>query len=620
MRRTISLVWKEWHETGPLFWIAMGVFVGLPIIGGVEGMFYPPHRFVFDGSAWVTALGGVLAVFVGAGAACRDFGDHLEDFWRSRPVGAARWMLVKYLVGLAVVIVACGLPIVLEPWLNSRRVVDEMLLRPEAILVPQLCVSAAIYSLAFLAGCLVRRTAQAAMLGLTAMLLVYFLPMVVGRLSWLALDEVFADKVPAGRLGGFAGGMLSIAAAASLAALAAVAWGWRIESRREMLYGSVSAVLLILMATAGLSAGTNLPILQEVSLPAGEIVFDTLLLDAPADGGRVNEQRVLIAAQVPPANEDGKNLFSLPDARNWTWHRYVATVGETGMRLEPAEGKDVDRGIPFSAKEIFERGGFEYRLGWESELVHAHQPYNSVSRWFLESRRAGADEFKEWPIGFKADKGEEAQYQGANLYLWKDRLYLIGPRLVVCDVSEAGRPRVILDRSWAYRPQRVEFGEQELTIALPPLPGVGAEQRLAAAMVGQEAFDGEVLCGTAQNSRDRLCAYRLASLSEDRATFRMIGQYERSILQRTLLPRLFGGLRLENGLLYLETGFGETRYFYVFDTRGSRPMRLVGHIAVAWKPAATPRAWENTSICPLPDGRAVVGEGNQIWLTGAPSE
>jgi hypothetical protein len=514
-------------------------------------------------------------------------------------------MLVKYAVGLAVVIVACGLPIAAEPWLNSRRVLDEMVLRPGAILVPQLCLSAAIYSLAFLAGCLVRRTAQAAMLGLAAMLLVYFLPMVVAPLGWLALGNVsgvFDNGVPAGRMMGFAGGMLGIAGVALLAALGAVAWEWRIESRREMMYGSVSAALLILVATVGISAGTDLPILQEVSLPAEEVVYDMGLVDG----------RVVVAVEVPPPIKD----------HDWLWKHYIVTVTGAGMQMKQDQGSDVAGAGPIGWRRV-ELGGVRYQLGFERKVVARDtegRPLD-ICRWHLETRNLAAGtgtDWSIWPIGFESEAGKNNAYDDAHLYLWKDHLYLIGPRLIVCDVSEAGKPRVILDRSWAYRPQWVEFGEQELTIALPPLPGVGAEQRLAAAMVGQEAFDGEVLCGMAQGAQDRLCEYRLWSLTEDRATFRLVGQYERSLLQRTLLPRLFGGLRLENGLLYLETGLNDTRYFYVFDTRGSMPMRLVGHIAPAWNPAITPRGWENTSICPLPDGRAVVGQGNKIWLTGAP--
>ena len=35
MKQLTSLVWKEWRETQAYLWIGLGIFLGLPAIGGV---------------------------------------------------------------------------------------------------------------------------------------------------------------------------------------------------------------------------------------------------------------------------------------------------------------------------------------------------------------------------------------------------------------------------------------------------------------------------------------------------------------------------------------------------------------------------------------------------------
>src|SRR5438045_685863 len=101
MKHLSRMVWKEWSECRVFLWIGLGVFLGLPIIGGLEGMAQYSHRYEIFTSPWVTTLGGFF-LLVAVAATCRDLSDGVEQFWRSRPVGVVRWFLVKYLVGLTV--------------------------------------------------------------------------------------------------------------------------------------------------------------------------------------------------------------------------------------------------------------------------------------------------------------------------------------------------------------------------------------------------------------------------------------------------------------------------------------------------------------------------------------
>ena len=190
MNRFRSLVWKEWREARAFLFIALFAFLGLPLIGGLEARMVTP-RFGLVISPWVTTLGGVLAVFVAVGVSCRDVAGRLEDFWRSRPIGVMPSLLVKYCVGLAVVLVSCMGPLLIEQIVDRNESPN---FPPEGAVMlvwgPFLWI--AIYSLAFLLGILVRRVAHAAMLGLAMLLLVYFLPMVLPPLKFLSITHVVA--------------------------------------------------------------------------------------------------------------------------------------------------------------------------------------------------------------------------------------------------------------------------------------------------------------------------------------------------------------------------------------------------------------------------------------------
>ena len=294
MRQAASLIWKEWRESRTYLWIAIGVFIGLPVISGVEAIFQHWRRFEVSTSPWVLAFGGVLAVFVAVGATCRDFNGHLDDFWRSRPISTTRWMLMKYFVGLVVVLAACLLPPIVELGINRwKDALPEVL--PLVVCFP--FIWTALYSVGFLSGCLVRRTAHAAMLGLAALLLVNFLPMVLPPLHWLDVSATVPMTIPDlsdwqrvsatadhwrqlellmrlfGPLLKFAGGMLGIAIVALSLALLAVRRGWRIDSGRKMMYGSVSAAVLILVASAAFQLGTSLSVLQQMDMPNGERII-----------------------------------------------------------------------------------------------------------------------------------------------------------------------------------------------------------------------------------------------------------------------------------------------------------------------------------------------------------
>jgi hypothetical protein len=288
MKQFLSLLWKEWYETRILFAIALFVFLILPLIGGIEQ--YPrEHIFHISASVWAFCLGGLLAIFMGVGTVSRDFGGGLEDFWRSRPVGIGRWLIVKYFVGLLATLIPLYVPLLLQAWIN--RVDTELVVEPKFILAWCPFEWAALYSLGFLSACLLRRAAHAAMLAVALALLLYFLPEVFPPIRFLSLAWVMDDSEHPRTGGGwhmlpiyhrtpwapgnvpfepgqlaFVVGMIVLCAIALGLAMLVVRRDLRVESSRKLIYWSIGSAVVLVFASASFQVATNLSLIQTIDL------------------------------------------------------------------------------------------------------------------------------------------------------------------------------------------------------------------------------------------------------------------------------------------------------------------------------------------------------------------
>ncbi len=588
MKATISLAWKEWHEVRAFLWIAFGMFILLPVIGGIEERFQSPARFEISAYPWVVTFGGVLAIFVAVGATCRDFSGHLEDFWRSRPISITRWLLVKYLVGLGVVLVACITPLAIELEFNREK--SAILL---IVWFPFLW--AALYGIGFLTGCLVRRTAHAAMLALSAMLLVYFLPVVLPPLQWLNINVVtdsaitFNQRVSPGHDWpnvfdlpqlAFAGGMLGLAIIVLLLSLLAVNRDWRIGSGRKMMYGSVAGVVLILFASAAFQLGTNMSILRQIDAPKGEPIWTIR--------HRGNEGYVI--SERPDSLPDREVRFN------------CRTIKLTNSGFEFGRPAEVDQQFLYDFVWYLDHAPSDYNI-----VYYINDTTNSrkVSLWLnlaQLNKGTGKPFLHLWDFGNDSKDGFRPVVYAAG-----DRLYVIGRRLIVLDITQPLAPRVISDVPFGYSFIWSPYGMDPITEILPPVPGLSPRQKLQA-VNNLYCFEGDTICEWTDDSG--LLVYHLTHLTDSKAVFKKVGQY-----QPTLLEKLFGSgrpydMRLQNGLLYLSAGYsGEATNprVDVFDTRGPHPLRLIGHFAA---PGVR-------TVFPLPDGNALVG-GDKLWLIGPP--
>lgn len=594
MRQLSVLVWKEWCEVRAFLWIGLGVFVGLPVIGGLEALAQSAHRFSISTAIWVLPFAGLLAIFVGVGAACRDFGGRLEEFWRAQPTGILKPLLVKFVVGLAVVMAACVPPLLLEWTVNLPK--DRSVLQM-ARWFP--FVWTALYSLGFAAGCLVRRTAQAAMLAVSAMLLLYFLPALLPPLAALSADAI-TDTVTGNRISGgaglvqfrFAGGMLLIALASLVLAILAIRYHWHVVSGQRVMYGTVALTVLILFATASFSLGTNLPSRHQMDLPNNE--WPALI---HMDG----EHGFLLSMSYNPFAANPREKSS-PD---WMY------------RSIELNGQDVTLGNPQSTAPGWQAMRYP-SVAWDP---HRQAVAYSATEWaendkdicFLYREEYGTSDWrtswrqprKLWEYDCKAD---HAQGRWVSVLIWQNQLYVIGTRVAKLDLDSPGSsaPTVTtlpLPFSFA------SFGPANVEVRLPVIPEIPARQRLQATLNQMECrLEGDVLCVSATS---QLLKYRLTNLTDTTATFDLEAHYEETILERAFGSFDYSNLELRNGLLYVSnvpTGGYLNPHVTVFDVRPGHPFRPIGHFAA---PGSSMLA------CPLPGGRALVA-GSKLWLVGPP--
>jgi hypothetical protein len=548
---------------------------------------------------FVIPLGGVLAIFVAVGETCRDFDGHIADFWRSRPVGIIRWMLTKYLVGLVVVIVSCALPLLVEYCLD-RESGDLIVL----IWFPFLWT--AMYSVGFLAGCLLRRTAHAATLALGVMLLVWFLPIILRSLSWMNIWSVldvgtaaywnFQPSFGPTQVE-FGAAMLALSLLALLPALLAVRRDWVVESSGKMMYGTIAGAVLLFLGSLVLQLGTNLPVLQQIELRKDEQVREIW-----ASG-----EQYFVETSMPT-----------PESEIYFYRTLRATP--SGIELGP----------PGDIGAMGGSNAFVWRIpapGNADIGYRATRDADSLTESLQVLSRQDNSIVASLPLWKIDGNAQNRSRTDADLYAWQNRLYVMKlsgisqtqegwtfsfTGLKTFDITDPRRPQLVSDGPIDYGRVFFNMAPEEINVPLPPIPDMPAAERLKAALGngwrwGQ--FEGDVLL----LQTDELSEYRLTKITDAVAAFKKVGDFRLPLLSDVFGKLGYGESWLQNGLVYATTivGFSQRPVnpsISVFDTRSPHPFRAVGHFAAPGLSAA----------CPLPDGRTIAAGGNKIWLLGPP--
>jgi len=383
----------------------------------------------------------------------------------------------------------------------------------------------------------------------------------------------------------FAEGMLALAIVMGSIALAAVRFHWHIESGKPLIIGSFCAGFLVLIASASYQLGTNLPVLQQMDAPAGEIVTDIL----PGDG----------LATLYMGHLDPQKRY------NEFWTRSLS-ISNPSLELGPptilrrlrADFSNVYFAVSERDPSVWYRVGAgkeDDNSGAQLEIYHQ---VGSSLEWPEPTRIAlwSAEGKGRWAPGYP--------------YELHDRLYIVGYRSIVFDISDPLHPRRLIDQPiQEWRPPRGPLTSNNPVIQLPPAPGIPSLERLKweLRLAGKGPFDGKTWCrpGFEENepSNFDFVVLRLKSLSDDQAEFETITQYKQTLIQRLANGQRLRPIQLQNGMLYAA---GERGVLDVFDVSGDGPAKLTAHFAAPGL----------NTFALLPDGRVIAG-GSKIWVLGA---
>lgn len=593
MKQLMAVAWKEWREVRWVMVTALVTFVALPIVAGIEGRRYA-HGFVFAASPWVMFLGGILAVVVGATSLTRDLSGRLADFWQSRPVSTWRWLAIKYLVGLVVVIVSCLIPLLIEAWLDERDPQSRHLAATLAAWFPS--IIAVQYSLGFVCGATMRKGGTAIMLALAVSLLVYCLPILLSPLRWLEVPESIGNSINHEQHMLFALAAIVLSAALLALAILAIVRQWQIHSAQKVTYWSIGGGIVLVVASAALHLGTNLPVLQTFELGPGDQI---VAISADAHHG---------------------DLVYMKDSHNGTYR---------GAGLREFE---IDNGAVRLGPEILLRD-WVADARWQAWLP-SHPDDVFLLQWSPVSDQPQKMRVKLAVVNFQSpadplvatvelgttENMPVMQSIGGQLYVkWWNHAVLI-------DVSNPAHPQVKRAQPFLEYSLLDDGKSPKLGASLLPVEGVPFRERLAASVayldVPYAAASGDLLITTHAGALSTFRMSRIFSQSFTQtdnavkvntvAEFRRIGGYEPSILENITNDAPVA-MAAAGHLLFVSSqsqSFGmPLAHVLVFDLSDPVHPRPIGHFAA-------PREYR-LHLCPLPDGRLLAG-GHKLYLVGAP--
>ena len=660
MRATFSLLWKEYREQRWFLLAALVIFCGFPLIEATGRYLRPPTattpgfpapepEFYSDSAlGLVLGLGGVLAIFVGVGCTTRDLRDELHVFWRSRPVGVGAWMGVKFLAGAFTVLAACTIPLLMQlammtlaaDWrqYDATTIAGTVGVYSFTLLL--------IFSVAFCLGCLIRHTTHAALLAMAAMLLIFFLPVLVRPLAPLSVFNVMNDNTVRVGQGGvpvasawsfrlslgtsvwqvlvqkrewttFAAAMLGGSIAAGALALLAVQRDWRVAADRQAMHWSLGGVALVLFGATAFQLGSNLKVLRQFDLPIANhsvvgMGFDgsrgvALLRDTTSQQyyGQVqlklcafettSDGAVTCGPVLSPSDKlnvpylwNGKILFWRPQRPD----RAHLLVEHSGWLAQPVKGRNY-------------------------EVTHLQLITLDVT-----GRRAD-------PVIHRLDLVPHLpdMQTSARGYQTGDRVYVSGrDHVVEIDLADGDAPRVVgpidvsvpgpgaggrISSLWMYsgQSQMLPSGKPGVQVPLVAIGGLSPRERLEATLAlalynARQTLHGDLLVAAGD---DGLTTYRLTALDEQAAVFEQVGRRE-----QTPMERLFGsyavGLTVIDGRVYAQEsriGTGMS----VYDIADPAKPASTGHFAL---PKATAM-----NVGRLPTGELLLA-GDRFYVLAPP--
>jgi len=587
-------LWKEIHQNLRLGLAAMGLFLGITLIPCLIQAIYSKGHWWYsdDGIETILWAGPIFAVIAGLRAMGREQGA-IEGFWRSRPVNLQRWLIVKYLTGLAIVWLVCWIS-VLSPspmmgmffnaTMRSPYIADDV-----AMIVPHSFILMLIYSASFVLGQCVRNILHAAILAVGAMAMIFILPLVVAPLHWLSMEIVRradTQSLDARSFVSFAAGMTAMSIALLWLAGVLLKRNIQIEINGRTLGWSIVGILLVLVAGVAFPMGTNLPAQQVVSLPIDQRGD---AYEMAADGNDV----LVLLSSIPERGSSRERKYGLVRAH----------IGEQTSSMDaPIWFADPgqEQGLYYSVSDLMWSGGTSspaYTLVARGVIL----PDGTFGGWSHELCTIALDSGEGDPVIHRVPLnpllGTEGIWPTACVY--RQRLYihrqqypkaqlltfsLVAPRLLTFSLADPRAPSLVHSENL---PEPIGWlsGEpsEPYRIRLAPIPDANNAARLQ--ITHELALDlrtrawtpagtNRIFASVPSPDGGRLGLFETGQTQDDVMSLHSVLRRRIGTLER-LLGFSYRQFYYAAGLVYERSGNGVT----VYDITNSNRIKRIGHYA-----------------------------------------
>ena len=428
----------KWH-----FLVCFGLVMALPL----EEAFVNLKEGTGFYSSYTTALilfwTPLLAALLACANVQADLEPRREGFWRSKPLNISGFMAGKYAIGLllAILIFACPL---LFSWI-SLVYVGETVEYSLGYVVGLLLVLLMTYSICFFVNVLIRKTAQAWLVGVAVTLLILLLGYVV-PLNIKDVPDVFLIKSAM-----LLGLVLTLGSSviAIVGSILAVKHHWRVHTHlRSLLWGGVGLVFVLALLLSRQIA--NIKVVKEINLsdqmaiapdPILEIngkyfigaegeCYQVLISNGsielqPQSMFRQGQNNSMEPYEVPT---EWKNFFS----RGWILGRDRRSSYSTFHRVGSIDYSFYLENY-YSEKMVVEDDG------WEKKVNHLERTYLHCDRW---------DENVRVPLSYLnlTEHAEQLEGHWRHTYLClidEKAVVVMGKCCLVVDISNPASMTVI---------------------------------------------------------------------------------------------------------------------------------------------------------------------------------
>ena len=576
MRSWTPYLSKESRQSRRLALAALGVFLGISFIPSIiESCTHARVHWYNGNTLGVLFLGGpLLAIVAGVYATGREQGA-IEAFWRSRPVNLNRWLVSKYIMGLALVWLVCWGPLsihVLGEGLNSHWMDDDVF-ESLNMSIAYSFILLLIYSTSFVLGQCIRGVLHASILAVGVTALIYIMPLATAPLNWLSVEVL--QKADVGVLDlssliAFAATMTALSVASLALAGILLKRNVQIEVDQRALGWSVAVILLVLTAGIAFPMGTNLSPQQVIPLP---ITQEGVVRDMAAHGNEV----LLLLSSGPAWKGSKLGLVRVHIGEQ------TSVVDEPFWFLDPGQ----EQSIYFNSLDLVwpvEDPACVYVVVSQNmrENKTLKEPTSTLYTVALDAKQAD-------PVVHRIALNPlvTTRYSAQTACLHRQRLYVYSNEhqqegLLTFSLADPRAPSLIHSEHLAHHIGWLHRGpSQDYQLCLPPIPDTDDSARLEityklAAWLWSPAGDSRLLASNLRSGSfaPRLALYETGPTQNDLMPLHPIAQ-RRSATFEGLIGSPYGELFYSAPLAYRLGGSGVT----VYHIGSSRQIERVGHYA-----------------------------------------